>query len=101
MPGKIRVRLTPAAEVDLTEIDAYGVEQFGEEIADAYTRRIYQVFDLLRRHPLAGQEEADLGKGIRRFTHRNHRIFYRVDDDLVLIVRIIHHARDMKRDLLG
>ena len=101
MPGKIKVRLSPAAEADLIDIDTYGDEQFGREIADAYTRRIYQVFDLLRQHPLAGQEEADLGAGVRRFTQRNHRIFYRIDGDLVLILRIIHHARDMKRDLLG
>lgn len=28
--------------------------------------------------------------------HRKHRIFYRVEGENVLIVRILHHARDAK-----
>jgi plasmid stabilization system protein ParE len=31
--------------------------------------------------------------------HRQHRIFYVVEDDTVLIVRILHNARDAKRIL--
>lgn len=33
-------------------------------------------------------------RGIRRCVHDNYQIFYRVDADLVLVVRVLHGARD-------
>ncbi len=52
------------------------------------------MFALLRTHPLAGALKPDLGKQVRCLTHGSHRIFYRVTRDELLILRIIHHARD-------
>jgi plasmid stabilization system protein ParE len=34
---------------------------------------------------------------IRCLTYRSHRIFYRLSAGAVLIVRILHHAQDVKR----
>ena len=59
-------------------------------------RRFDELFDLLRRHPLAGREACDLGNGMRSLTHRSHRVLYQVGKDEVLIVRILHHAMDAK-----
>ena len=64
-------------------------------------RRFAELFDLLRRHPLAGQNASDLGKGMRSLTHRSHRILYQARKDEVLIVRVLHHAMDAKRALKG
>jgi plasmid stabilization system protein ParE len=33
--------------------------------------------------------------------HRRHRIFYVVDDEMVLIVRILHYAMDAQQALKG
>ena len=82
-------------------IDAFSFEQFGDEGASTYMRRFDELFDLLRRHPLAGQDASDLGKGIRSLTHRSHRILYQAGKDEVLIVRVLHHAMDAKRALKG
>jgi len=60
-----------------------------------------ELFDLLRRHPLAGQEASDLGKAMRSLTNRRHRILYQAGKDEVLIVRVLHHAMDAKRALKG
>jgi hypothetical protein len=43
----------------------------------------------------------ELGKGIRTFAHRSHRIFYQIGQDEILITRILHHAMDVKRVLKG
>lgn len=77
-------------------IDAFSFEQFGDEVASTYMRRFAELFDLLRRHPLAGQNASDLGKGMRSLTHRSHRILYQARKDGVLIVRVLHHAMDAK-----
>jgi toxin ParE1/3/4 len=83
----------------LAGIDEYGADQFGQDAADAYSRGFNEVFALLRRHPLAGAPSPKLGKNIRCIVHRRHRIFYRLDGDAVLILRVIHHARDARRAL--
>lgn len=52
------------------------------------------MFALLRTHPFAGPLKPDLGKQVRCLTHKRHRIFYHVTREEILILRIIHHARD-------
>ena len=93
------MRLSRTAEAEFEAIDAYSHEQFGDEVATTYMRGFGELFDLLRRHPLVGQEAFELGKGIRSLKHRSHRIFYRVEKDEVRIIRILHHAMDATRAL--
>jgi plasmid stabilization system protein ParE len=47
---------------------------------------LYDLFDLLAKNPLMGQEEPDLGDGIRRFLYEAHIVFYRPVSDGVLII---------------
>jgi toxin ParE1/3/4 len=93
--------LSPAARADLLDIRVYSVDQFGLEVANGYFLGFDAVFALLREHPLAGVARSDLGAGIRCLIHRRHRIFYYVDDDTVVIVRIVHHAMDALRAMKG
>ena len=96
-----RLRLSAAARTDLFEIRLNGIEQFGGSAADAYFRRFREVFQLLREHPQAGALQPDLGTGVRCFTHRRHRIFYRLTGSHVKILRILHHARNLSASDLG
>ena len=91
------IRLSAEAQADLVDIDEYGADQFSPDIADIYSRGFNEMFALLRRHPLAGAAKPELGQNLRCLTHRKHRIFYTVNGDVVLIIRIIHHARDAGR----
>ena len=97
----IELDLSPAARADLIDIRIYSIEQFGSAVADDYFLGFDEAFALLRRHPKAGAEQRVLGKGIRCFTHRRHKIIYQNEGNLLLIVRIIHHARSAKRALRG
>jgi toxin ParE1/3/4 len=93
----VRVVLSPAARADLADIRVYSVEQFSPSVADAYFLGFDAVFDLLSAQPAAGQAHPELGLGIRCFRHRRHRLFYVFDSELVLIVRVIHYARRVRR----
>lgn len=92
--------MSPAAEADLEDIDGFGGDAFGREVADRYSRGFREAFDLLRCHPEVGVRQPKLGRGVRSTPHRRHRIFYEVEGEVVLILRIFHHARDVKRSLL-
>jgi toxin ParE1/3/4 len=93
------VEFSNAAVADLNEIDEFSLAQFGEEIGEAYMRSFDAAFALLTDHPHAGAATPQCGKAYRCLVHRQHRIFYVVEDDTVLIVRILHNARNAKRIL--
>ena len=93
------VKISSAARADLVEIRKYSNEQFSAEVADNYFTGFDDVFDLLRRHPGAGTAKPEFGKNIRCTVHRKHQIYYQFSREVVLIIRIIHHARNAKREL--
>ena len=91
-----RVVPTHAARNDLVAIRLYSIEQFGPRVADEYFLGFDLAFDLLANHPLAGPATPEYGKAYRCLMHRQHRIFYAVNDEVVRIIRILHHAMDAK-----
>jgi toxin ParE1/3/4 len=92
---------TQAARNDLVAIRLYSIEQFGSDVADEYFLGFDDAFDLLASYPLTGTATPEYGKTYRCLIHRRHRIFYTVNDDVVHIVRIFHHAMDTRRVLKG
>ena len=89
----VEVILSPEASADLDDIFAYGLINHGDATATAYLRGFNLAFKRLEDYPLSGQVDEETG--FRRLHYSSHRIFYPVDDDVVLIVRIIHHSRDV------
>lgn len=94
-----KLRLSARAEFDLEEIQEIGVRDFGVSAAREHMAGFERIFTLLREHPSAGQEQPSYGRRVRSFSHKPHRILYRIDDTEVLIIRILHMARDVKRAL--
>jgi toxin ParE1/3/4 len=91
-----RVIPTHAARNDLVAIRLYSIEQFGPTMADEYFLGFDSAFDLLANYPLAGTSTPEYGKVYRCLMHRRHRIFYSVNEDVVRVIRILHHAMDAK-----
>ncbi|MEQ1543202.1 MAG: type II toxin-antitoxin system RelE/ParE family toxin [Novosphingobium sp.] len=95
------VEFSNAAEADLVDIDEFSAARFGEEVAEIYMHGFDAVFERLRDFPLAAPPRPDFGDGIRCLVHRQHRVLYTATENYVLIVRIIHHARDARQVLKG
>lgn len=93
------VGFTHSAVADLSEIDEFSLAQFGEEVGEAYMRGFDGAFALLRDHPYAGPGTPEYGAAYRCLVHQKHRIFYTVETDRILIVRVLHHARDVRTAL--
>jgi toxin ParE1/3/4 len=86
------VKLSSTARRDLAGIDAYSAEEFGDKVADKYTRGMNEAFAMLADVPFAGEARPDYGKGVRCKVFKSHRILYRVESDIVFVQRILHHA---------
>jgi toxin ParE1/3/4 len=89
----MRLELSEEADADLDELLEYGIRNFGLEVGREYYFSFDKAFTVLRKTSEAGQVDEEIG--LRRWHHRSHRIFYHVDGEEVLIVRIIHHSRDV------
>ena len=95
-----KVRFSPAARADLKEIGRFSRREFGLPVAEKYLLALKNAFDVLRDHPESGSVREEFGSTIRCLTYRRHRAFYEIDGEVVLVLRIFHHARDVKRSLL-
>lgn len=91
--GVHRVEISPAAQTDLEAIDAYGLDNFGEDAADRMQEGIRQAFLILGEFPHSAPERPDYGENIRCKMHRGYRILYRFDGKKLMIVRVMHHSR--------
>ena len=58
-----------------------------------------RLFELLREQPFAGQERPEFGMELRALSHRPYRILYRLVKEQIVIARVIHQARDVRRAL--
>jgi toxin ParE1/3/4 len=90
----MKVLFAPAATLDLLSIG----ENIGQEnptravsFVDELIDRCYTLADLPRRYPLVPRYEH---WGIRRCVYGNYLIFYRVREDAVDIVHVLHGAMD-------
>ncbi|GJL66095.1 MAG: toxin ParE1 [Nitrospirales bacterium] len=90
-----RYELSPEADSDLEELFDYTDQEFGLEQAVEYVSGFDIVFDQLIKNPELGKMRKDIRKGLRSLVHKKHVIFYRILNDRIRIVRILHGSRDV------
>jgi toxin ParE1/3/4 len=92
-----RLEISKAADADLTDILDYGTRMHGVAASDEYYNGLCAAFDFLCEWPMAGPEDLDTDLGLRKWRYGQHRIFYEVGDEVLLIVRVFHVAADAVR----
>ncbi len=96
---KADLNFSRAAFVDLKEIDAYVTREFGRRRAKLALQRLRSRIEGLRDQPLMGRLIASDERGRRMITWRPNLIIYEVRNSearpLVLVLRIVHGARDL------
>jgi len=93
----MRLELSRSAQADLDGIRDHSVEHFGAERTLLYLDAIEQAFRRILDHPEIGTPRPDLAERLRGMSVGVHRLFYRVDADTIVIVRILHKAMDAER----
>ena len=90
------VRRTNRAEAALDEIWLW-IAQDNIAAAEEFTDRVEAAENRLGRFPEIGQARPDLAEGVRHWPLPPYLIIYRVEPDCVLVLRIVHGARDLPR----
>jgi plasmid stabilization system protein ParE len=86
-----------AAVADIEDITEFGIERFGPRIALDYVNGLELACEQLRMFPERSAVVPRIGREIRCLVYRRHRILYSFSDAKVLVVRILHHAQDVRR----
>ena len=96
---KLPVVLTSDAEIDLRGILLYSRRQWGTVQRDTYRAAIRRALNTIATNPSIGHPYDRLRPGRRSFPVQRHVIHYRIDDDRVTILRILHERMDVARHL--
>ncbi|MGB7180590.1 MAG: type II toxin-antitoxin system RelE/ParE family toxin [Burkholderiaceae bacterium] len=89
------MRLTETAENDLAQIWVYIATEASENTATQFLARIERTISRLRQTPMIGASREMLGPQLRVVFHPPYAIYYVPDQTEVVIVRVLHGARDL------
>ncbi|WP_161990593.1 type II toxin-antitoxin system RelE/ParE family toxin [Candidatus Methylobacter oryzae] len=92
-------RLSKLADKDLGNIACYTIQRFGIRQASLYRDGLFKAFEMISDFPLIGSDQSQIKKDIRRHVHESHSIYYRVDVDEILILRILGPGEDPLQQL--
>lgn len=93
------VEISETAYADLDSLLGYIEAEAGAAVADAYDARIRAKITTLAMFPNRGTDRSVLGDGYRSITfERRLLILYRVEPDVVTVIRVLSAERDL-RDL--
>ena len=92
-------RLSPAAQSDVAEIWDYTVEKWGPDQAEAYMRRIKMAVLAIATDSCLGRSCNEIGSGYWKYLVGSHVLFYKVGQDGIDVIRILHSQMDFERHL--
>jgi len=85
--------------VILEAIAAFSIDRFGIRQARRYRDELTACLSNLVVNPSLGRRAEQLAKGLRRYEHGSHIVFYPREADDVFIVRILHYRMDAGRHM--
>jgi len=94
------IRLTGRAARDINEIEQHSAAEFGSSLTAQYLQGLHEAFARLRDFPGIGVMRDDLRPGTRSLRYRSHRIYYRPMPGGILIQRVLHYARQVRREMI-
>lgn len=94
-----RLVLSPKAEQDIEGILRYTGESWGERQLVVYRDKIGDALDRLVRNPGSGHLSADLPDTHRLYPVGSHVIVYRLKDQVIEVIRILHQRMSLMRNI--
>ena len=93
------IKLTPQAQADLDEIWNYTAETWNIDQAETYMLSVDSTMKLLATHPTLGRSLSDIREGYFKFPAGSHLLVFRMTNEAIEFVRILHKSSDVERHL--
>jgi toxin ParE1/3/4 len=94
-------KLTDQAKDDLLGIWHAIASNRDERTADRFTAKILDKCQSHALFPESGRLRSELLPGLRSFPVTPYIVFYRPAEDTILVLRVLHGHRDIKRIMKG
>ncbi|MCP4933752.1 MAG: type II toxin-antitoxin system RelE/ParE family toxin [bacterium] len=96
-PKTLKLEISDPAKDDLQDILQYTFSRYGERQVDVYLQALYEGMELLTDNPEIGHRRNDMPPDYQALNVGKHLLVFTVKDDRIVIARILHQSRDMKR----
>ncbi len=84
---------------DLDEIWLYTFQNWSAEQANRYYELIFEVINNICMDPDSGKQMSHIRKGYRVSKVKSHLIFYKVEKEVIEVIRILHKRMDIENRL--
>ena len=91
--------LTNEADADLEDIFEYSEKSFGQTQAIIYLSDIEKIFFQLYKQPNLGRLRNDIKENTYSLAFKKHIIFYTIEFQKLIVIRVLHSSRDMPKYL--
>jgi toxin ParE1/3/4 len=91
--------LTNEAHSDMEGIWTYTVENWSIEQADRYFNLIIDEINYICTNTAAGRSMDHVKEGYRASKVKSHLIFYRIVNNTIEVIRILHERMDIENNL--
>jgi len=98
-PNNIKLEITEPAKIDIKSIRQYTVDLWGKEQATKYTDNLYKTLENIHKDPVKGRERYGVPNTVKGRKSGKHVIFYRLEKNIIFIMRILHESMDHGRHL--
>lgn len=89
-------RLSKKAELDLKGIFRHSLLQFGVQQSEKYISNLLKVLDFIVGQPNIGMDCDYIRVGLYRYIYQSHTIYYKKQQEGILVVRILHNKMQHK-----
>lgn len=93
------VKLSRKARQDFIDILRYTGQTWGQAQLEVYRNKIDDALQAVGRNPESGHRRDDLPQTHRAYLVGSHLVVYRIEDDGVGVVRILHQRMSVARHL--
>ncbi|MCF7971170.1 MAG: type II toxin-antitoxin system RelE/ParE family toxin [Methylococcaceae bacterium] len=87
------------AENDLIEIYRYGFLEHGVRKAEIYQQSLKAKCEFLSCNPKLNREREEFTPPVRIHPHKEHLIIYLIEEDYILILRVLYKKMDIPNHL--
>jgi toxin ParE1/3/4 len=97
----MQLELSRRARADLDDIRDYSIQTFGIARTIAYLDTLDQAFRRLLSFPEIGAVHSTVQPPVRTLACGQHRIFYDVMAERIVVQRVLHKAMDVEQHIQG
>jgi toxin ParE1/3/4 len=96
---KYQLQVSPQAQQDIIDILRYTGGNWGQEQLVIYSVKLDTAILTIGQHPEIGQRIPEISETHRSYLVGSHIVVYRIQDDVVAIIRLLHQRMSLTRNL--